>query len=111
MSKNIDTIDDLHGPFVWFHRFRKWLRGLSKAPGRAPSRRQVPTPPAPGPALLMVSRDIGPLVDRTVERLAEWHNQHDGRRQLMGLDDRHLKDLGISRCDAEREYRKPFWRT
>jgi uncharacterized protein YjiS (DUF1127 family) len=30
------------------------------------------------------------------------------RRQLLGLDDRHLKDIGISRCDAMREAAK-WW--
>jgi uncharacterized protein YjiS (DUF1127 family) len=32
------------------------------------------------------------------------------RRALMMLDDRLLKDVGISRLDAEREATKPFWR-
>ncbi len=59
--------------------------------------------------MLMMSRDTGPLIDRTAERLADWQLRRAGRRQLMGLDDRQLRDIGISRCDAEREYRKPFW--
>jgi uncharacterized protein YjiS (DUF1127 family) len=29
----------------------------------------------------------------------------------MGLDDRQLGDMGVTRCDAEKEYSKPFWRT
>ena len=32
------------------------------------------------------------------------------RRALARLDDRMLSDIGISRCDAEREIEKPFWR-
>ncbi len=31
------------------------------------------------------------------------------RRQLMGLDDRALKDIGVSRADAELEWSRPFW--
>ena len=31
------------------------------------------------------------------------------RHMLATLDDRMLKDLGISRIDAEREFRKKFW--
>ena len=62
------------------------------------------------PSLLMASRDPGPLIARTAARLEGWRQRRAGRRRLMGLDDHLLKDLGISRCDAEREYRKPFWR-
>jgi uncharacterized protein YjiS (DUF1127 family) len=32
------------------------------------------------------------------------------RRALARLDGRLLSDIGISRCDAEREIEKPFWR-
>ncbi|MBI3994271.1 MAG: DUF1127 domain-containing protein [Candidatus Lambdaproteobacteria bacterium] len=32
------------------------------------------------------------------------------RRRLMALDDRMLKDVGLSRSDAAAEYGKPFWR-
>ena len=31
------------------------------------------------------------------------------RRALAALDDRMLRDIGISRADAERETSKPFW--
>jgi len=60
--------------------------------------------------MLMDSRDIEPIIFRTTERLADWQMRHQGRRQLAALDDRQLKGIGISRCDAEREFRKPFWR-
>jgi uncharacterized protein YjiS (DUF1127 family) len=31
------------------------------------------------------------------------------RRQLMALDDHALKDIGLSRADAHREWCRPFW--
>ncbi|HEX2841209.1 DUF1127 domain-containing protein [Hyphomicrobium sp.] len=31
------------------------------------------------------------------------------RRQLMTLDERALKDIGVSRADAEQEWSRPFW--
>jgi len=37
--------------------------------------------------------------------LERWHQ----RRRLLALDDRMLRDIGISRCDAEREAAKR-WR-
>ncbi|WP_244434134.1 DUF1127 domain-containing protein [Azospirillum sp. B506] len=32
------------------------------------------------------------------------------RQALMGLDDYLLKDIGISRSEADQEVSKPFWR-
>ena len=32
------------------------------------------------------------------------------RRALMSLDDRLLKDIGLSRADVDQECGKPFWR-
>jgi uncharacterized protein YjiS (DUF1127 family) len=45
-----------------------------------------------------------------VDILLEWHERSRQRRQLLSLDDRLLKDIGISRVDAEREAGKPFWK-
>ena len=42
--------------------------------------------------------------------LIEWRARENQRRHLMTLDDRLLRDIGISRVDAEREFAKPFWR-
>ena len=39
-----------------------------------------------------------------------WHQRARQRRQLMRLDDKLLKDIGLTRCDAETEATKPFWR-
>lgn len=40
----------------------------------------------------------------------EWQERHRTRRDLMRLNDYQLKDIGLSRFDAEEEFQKPFWR-
>lgn len=48
---------------------------------------------------------------RALDRLLGlWESRARSRRQLSGLDDAQLKDIGVSRADARREARKPFWR-
>ena len=42
--------------------------------------------------------------------LYDWQQRTRTRHQLMTMDDRLLKDMGISRYDAVREGAKPFWR-
>ena len=46
---------------------------------------------------------------RFAGRLLHWHERADQRRDLAGLDDRLLKDIGLSRADAYRESAKWFW--
>jgi uncharacterized protein YjiS (DUF1127 family) len=40
----------------------------------------------------------------------EWQERHRSRQDLMRLSEYQLKDIGLSRLDAEEEYSKPFWR-
>lgn len=40
----------------------------------------------------------------------EWRCRARGRRELAALCDRCLHDIGLTRYDAVREIRKPFWR-
>ena len=47
---------------------------------------------------------------RLFELLVEWQERERGRHHLRELDDRLLRDIGISRADVEREASKPFWR-
>ncbi len=44
------------------------------------------------------------------ETLFTWRERARQRRHLASLEDRLLKDMGISRADAGREASKPFWR-
>ena len=43
-------------------------------------------------------------------RLLRWHELSRQRRALLALNERMLKDIGITRGEAEREARRPFWR-
>jgi len=45
-----------------------------------------------------------------VEQVLVWLERSRQRRHLMGLDDRLLKDIGLSRADIHAELAKPFWR-
>ena len=42
--------------------------------------------------------------------LRKWQERARGRAELAALDDRQLRDIGLTRCDANRESDKPFWR-
>jgi uncharacterized protein YjiS (DUF1127 family) len=42
--------------------------------------------------------------------IAMWHERTRQRRALAAFDDRLLRDIGITRSQAERECNKPFWR-
>jgi uncharacterized protein YjiS (DUF1127 family) len=39
-----------------------------------------------------------------------WIERSRQRRELAALRDYELRDIGLTRADAEREYGKPFWR-
>jgi uncharacterized protein YjiS (DUF1127 family) len=51
------------------------------------------------------------LLSQLAHALETWLLRRDRRRELGSLDDEQLKDIGISRADAVREARKPFWRS
>lgn len=55
------------------------------------------------PQLARLARAFGALV-------ALWFTRARTRRMLGELDDSRLRDIGLSRWEAEREASKPFWR-
>ena len=65
-----------------------------ESPARQPSEVMM----GPGPTL----RGLSSLVRLWFERSRERH-------QLALLTERDLHDLGLTRIDAQREARKPFW--
>ena len=44
-----------------------------------------------------------------LERMLDWHERAAQRRNLVGLDDRMLRDIGLTRGDVMREFYKAPW--
>ncbi len=44
------------------------------------------------------------------DRLLTWQERASQRAHLASLDDRMLKDIGLSRADVLAESSRPFWR-
>jgi uncharacterized protein YjiS (DUF1127 family) len=47
---------------------------------------------------------------RARDTIGLWRERTRGRQQLLLLDDHVLRDIGITRPQAEAEANKPFWR-
>jgi uncharacterized protein YjiS (DUF1127 family) len=65
--------------------------------------------PRSGLAHILAS-DLAPVLDRLIETPIAWLERMRERRQLAGLSDDMLKDIGVSRADVEHVVEKPFWR-
>jgi len=46
---------------------------------------------------------------RALDRILEWNERAHQRRQLAGLPNHMLEDLGLSRADVDAEVGKTFW--
>lgn len=53
---------------------------------------------------------IGAGFSLVLETALTWLQRDRDRRTLQSLDDRLLRDIGVSRAQVEDEARKPFWR-
>jgi uncharacterized protein YjiS (DUF1127 family) len=47
---------------------------------------------------------------RLFNTMLEWRARSRERHALSQLDDRMLRDIGLTRADVHREATKPFWR-
>ena len=56
------------------------------------------------------SRSLRQTVEHMVGLVREWRRRRRSRGDLARLDDRILRDIGLTRCDAANEIDKPFWR-
>ena len=53
---------------------------------------------------------LGDFLGAVRAMLREWRRRRKGRLELARLDERMLRDIGLTRLDAEYEINKPFWR-
>ena len=53
---------------------------------------------------------ISKLARTILEIVATWQERVTQRHHLMAMDDRLLRDIGLTRADAASEFEKPFWR-
>ena len=55
-------------------------------------------------------RAASDVAGRVLATFREWRRRAHGRAELATLDDRMLRDIGLTRADAEFLSNKPFWR-
>jgi uncharacterized protein YjiS (DUF1127 family) len=61
-------------------------------------------------APVQTGRSMLRRVAGVLDAIDVWVGRFKQRRELSEMSDHVLHDIGISRSDAERESRKPFWR-
>lgn len=49
------------------------------------------------------------IVVNCLKIIVVWQDRAEQRHALLELNDRMLKDIGVSNVDAYKEARKPFW--
>lgn len=54
---------------------------------------------------------VVPVLMRALESAYTWWTRTNDRQALANLDERTLRDIGISKADVYREALKPFWRS
>lgn len=74
--------------------------------GTAPTHTVLIRPVAGSGVRFSVAR----LVTRWLGELGQWAQRQRERAALAALDERMLKDIGVSRADVWQEINKPFWR-
>jgi uncharacterized protein YjiS (DUF1127 family) len=77
---------------------------LSLAMSRCPD--QIPR----APLRQASSHPLSGFLSAARAALREWHRRKNIRLDLARLDERMLRDIGLTRLDAEYEINKPFWR-
>ena len=66
------------------------------------------SPPLPLP-MRRSARPLAAGLRALAGRLWRWYDLFRQRRALARLDERMLRDIGITRLDARREALRPFW--
>jgi uncharacterized protein YjiS (DUF1127 family) len=53
---------------------------------------------------------VRPILGQAVALLREWRRRARSRAELARLDERMLRDIGVTPGEAWQEFSKPFWR-
>jgi uncharacterized protein YjiS (DUF1127 family) len=61
-------------------------------------------------AVLAPSERWSSRARRVADLVVVWHERARQRRDLQRLNDRMLRDIGLTRADVMAESSKPFWR-
>lgn len=78
----------------------EWLRATPRCAHRLPQETRWQASPHRLSSFLSGVRAV----------LREWRQRRNGRLELARLDERMLRDIGLTRVDAEYEINKSFWR-
>jgi uncharacterized protein YjiS (DUF1127 family) len=78
----------------------EWSRVTSCCAERIPQETQWPASP----------HRLSGFLSGVGAALREWRRRKNGRREAARLDERMLRDIGLTRFDVEYEINKPFWR-
>jgi uncharacterized protein YjiS (DUF1127 family) len=62
-----------------------------------------------GTPAIRPTRDLRDAATRLVVALLRWRELAQQRYRLLSMDDRMLKDIGVTRADALHEGMRPFW--
>jgi uncharacterized protein YjiS (DUF1127 family) len=73
--------------------------------------RRTPASHGLAAALTGAARFVDAGLDHLVETLFTWQRRLADRRSLESLDDRMLRDIGVTRGDVYAETSKPFWKS
>ena len=69
----------------------------------------IASSPPPVPITTFAPATVLPASVRFFDRLFQWIERTRQRRILASLDDRMLRDIGLSRLYVTREVTKSFW--
>jgi uncharacterized protein YjiS (DUF1127 family) len=76
----------------------------------APHHGALAARPLSEPSLPRAWRALHAALRPAVDAISTWRERARMRHQLLLLDDRLLRDIGITRLEARSEAEKPFWR-
>ena len=85
--------------------------GIQKT--RALSGLRTATRPTPGLDISLKGisfKGLSTLIVKVTDTVLDWQDRARQRHRLGEMDDRLLRDIGVSRADLENEAAKPFWR-